>query len=467
MGLRSEFIALFRPWSFFSFKSTARGSAASSVLWTHAPWTIIDQSIISGFNFIIGLLLARTLGPTQFGLFTLGMMAIWFIQNLQVALVFAPMLSISPRIAAEHRPAYFGTVITHEIFIIGAAALVLVVGSVATNFVAGGGATRTLPLAIAAASTGVSLQDFMRRYFYSTSQPKKAAQNSGLGNGLQLAGLISLSLIRPLTVETAFLVIALASGTASLVGALRFERITLSRSGFLEITKRHWRLSKWLLASTLAHWASGNMYQVVAAAFLGPAAIGAMRAANLLLAAGNVILLTIDNHVQPTFSRLWRSEGIEVAVSHTIRFALAALVGIGFIAGVVVTVPSFWFHLLFGQQYIGYEWLVYIFAARYVLSALSNIGSSVLIVLEKTRYDFVVQFTTAIFTLVSAVPFLKYAGLIGAAAGIVVVDTIGAAMTTLYLVYLAKSEARTALLPVEESPIGVGELDVLQTDHEH
>jgi len=69
---------------------------------------IIDQVIVSGTNFFTGVLIARFLGPKEFGFFTLLWIVVLLFSNLQYALIIAPMMSIGPKQNHEDKPIYYG-----------------------------------------------------------------------------------------------------------------------------------------------------------------------------------------------------------------------------------------------------------------------------------------------------------------------------------------------------------------------
>src|SRR3546814_9068091 len=54
----------------------------------NANWVLADQSVVSGTNFITGVLLARFLGPEIFGLFVLLQAVILYVNSFQGALIF-------------------------------------------------------------------------------------------------------------------------------------------------------------------------------------------------------------------------------------------------------------------------------------------------------------------------------------------------------------------------------------------
>ena len=78
-------------------------------------WALADQAVISGVNFLTGILLARYLGLEGFGQFTLAWMAVLFVNALQHATIIAPMMSIGPKQPAADLPAYYGAVIVQQV----------------------------------------------------------------------------------------------------------------------------------------------------------------------------------------------------------------------------------------------------------------------------------------------------------------------------------------------------------------
>ena len=62
----------------------------------NARWALADQSVVSGANFVTGILLARFLGPEMFGLYVLLQAVLLYVNSFQGALIFQPMMSAAP-----------------------------------------------------------------------------------------------------------------------------------------------------------------------------------------------------------------------------------------------------------------------------------------------------------------------------------------------------------------------------------
>jgi len=87
-------------------------------------WAILDQALVSGSNFVSGILLARILGPDEFGRYVLAWTALLLIQALQHAGITSAMLSIGPREDGDRSSLYYGSmVVQHIVFLTGTTAV--------------------------------------------------------------------------------------------------------------------------------------------------------------------------------------------------------------------------------------------------------------------------------------------------------------------------------------------------------
>ena len=85
------------------------------VRYSHINWALADQTMVSGVNFLTGILLARYLGLEEFGRFTLAWMAVLFVNSLQSGLIVQPMMSIGPKQAEDETSAYYGAVVAQQL----------------------------------------------------------------------------------------------------------------------------------------------------------------------------------------------------------------------------------------------------------------------------------------------------------------------------------------------------------------
>ncbi len=82
---------------------------------SHLNWTLADQVMVSGVNFLTNILIARFLGLEDFGRFSLLWLLILLINSLQIALIISPMQSIGSQQSDQAAPSYYGAVLAQQL----------------------------------------------------------------------------------------------------------------------------------------------------------------------------------------------------------------------------------------------------------------------------------------------------------------------------------------------------------------
>src|SRR5882757_198478 len=77
-------------------------------------FAVLDQGLISGTNFTLGILLARWLSPSEYGIYALCFSAYLLISAIQQAIVLEPMSVLGPTQYQERYRAYVGTLVVMQ-----------------------------------------------------------------------------------------------------------------------------------------------------------------------------------------------------------------------------------------------------------------------------------------------------------------------------------------------------------------
>jgi len=133
-------------------------------IYKNINWTFADQAIVSGTNFLFGVLVARFVGVDEFGLFTLAWLLVSFVSMLQNALILSPMMSIGPKVTRSNEADYFSTVIIQQlVFSIFSSCLLFVL--LDFNFFSFiNNNLQKFALELSLASFFTQSQEFIRRY---------------------------------------------------------------------------------------------------------------------------------------------------------------------------------------------------------------------------------------------------------------------------------------------------------------
>lgn len=412
----------------------------------HVNWTMADQASVSAVNFLTGLLLARGLGITEFGIFSLAWVVVLFVFSLQFAMISAPMLSIAPKIEAAERPSYFGSVVLqHLLFTLATAMLVWVGAALSSHFYPTLGID-AYALPLMATTAAHQTRDFLRRQFYATHRHMAAFFIDAFSYGGQLAILVALFALEKLTIITALWTITGISTLAAFGASFWIGPLLFRLDDLLVVVKRHWRFSRWLGASALLNLFADQFLLVVSGAFIGPAAAGAMKAAQNLMGIAQLMFFALENIVPVRAGSYYHTGGIDALVAFMVRVTKWSASATALIVLTFCIYPEFWLQLIFGDQFVGYGILVRLYGIAFLLKAFGFAFGAGYYALEDTRPIFLAYTIATAAVALATYPLLKNFGVTGSAAGAVIFEVLMVSVVGLGFVSRVRRLRRSAVI---------------------
>ena len=263
-------------------------------------WGVVDQGVSSLGNFALGLLAAKGLGAERFGAFTLAYVTYGVVLNAARGLATDPLLV---RHSGERTPAWRRAVGVSAatgawVGVVGGALCVLVglalPQEVGLGFVA-----------LGIGMPGLLLQDAWRFAFFSSGHAWKAVVSDGLWAFLQLAGLAFLLVTGTASVFSCVLVFGGAATVAAAVGVWQV--------GFLPRWGGAWH---WVVANidlggrylieNVSISGARQLRFTALGGVTGLAAVGQVRAAEMLMGPFLVILMGMSQVAVPEASHILR-----------------------------------------------------------------------------------------------------------------------------------------------------------------
>ena len=281
----------------------ARLRARASGQAGHALVSTLDQAAVSGFNFLTGIIVARTVDIGSFGRFALVMIAVTLAQSVHNALITAPMMTIVGRRRGQSQ-SYFASLLVY------AALLSLGGGLLVAAFIGGLFAARgdaASPEFVAAAgcvAAAQNLQFTLRRLLFA-----RTAGAGALRMDLSRAGLFVLAAAawhygRGTTTVEELLWILAATAVATSLPALRHHLRAVRRGLHLgTVTRRHVPLSRWLLPVVLLTFGQEQAVWIIAGVMLGDTAMGGLRASQYLVGLVLLFLSSTENVIPVAAAR--------------------------------------------------------------------------------------------------------------------------------------------------------------------
>ena len=257
----------------------APDTPAPSPLWARTTWSIVDQAVSSATNFAVALVLARSLGPDEFGQFAIGF-AVWlFVDGVARPMLVQPYLVESATRPADDRAVAASHVAGSGTALGALAGAVVVVAAVAGPFDPSAG--RTL-LVLGVALPALVLQDVLRFVGLSMGRPDRVAANDLVWGIAQGVVLVVLWTTDTLTAATATAAWGGGAAVAAAVGTVQFATMPAFGRSTLRWTSATARVGGWFTVANLLGSTSTLAVTIITARRLGSEGAGALRAVQSL-----------------------------------------------------------------------------------------------------------------------------------------------------------------------------------------
>lgn len=364
----------------------------------------------------------------QYGIFALVYSFFLFIAGFHNALLLEPMSVLGPAQHKLHLKKYFGILLWIHAGVTLAAAVLF--------FLAGGTLLlihRSHLLSTALFGVGISLPCILllwllRRAFYVEHNPKGALIGNFLYGLCLIGALVVFQGFSILSLLSVFFIIGIASLVASSASfaQLKFQyekNYSIIKPQIKDVLSENWIYGRWVVAITVTHWLSGNIYYVFTASFLSLEETGIFRAMHNLVMPMSHFATALGLLFLPKISERLADKGISSLKKDVIRvtFAIVVFAGLYFFAISLLshTVVS----LLYGDKYSQAAWLIPFLAFAPFVAALGSGLQTGLRALQKPQALFAASCVSAVVTVLLGAALVHFWGLAGAAIGGIVSHT--------------------------------------------
>lgn len=424
-------------------------------------WGFADHAQISASGFIMTVLLARVLSPTDFGLYALAYTALISINQIQGALVNQPYTMLgAPKSGEDFHRYTTATLWTQVALALITAAATLLVAGIA--FMNDWGATGLI-FACAPATVAWQMQEYIRRVLYVRSHAAGVFFNDVISYSGQFLVIVLLWWTDRLTTISALTALTLTSLAGVLLGLWQIRAYLGANptwTGFLEIARSHWDFGKWLMGGNLAAWTSGRMYPVLAASFISVAVTGAMKAVQTILGPMNILTFALDPLLGPRAARAHAKAGIPALRTQVGRMQMFVIGTVGVYCLLVMILAEPILSIVYADQYTEYAWLLIIMAINYAFTAFRGPLSLALTVLGKTDAIFRARLAASVANLTLGIAAVWLFGVAGIGIGILLNGIMLQVVTWhFYLIYTDRASPFTISRRTRESGPGGAALE--------
>jgi O-antigen/teichoic acid export membrane protein len=397
--------------------SEGRGKFAKFRRWTtKGGLAILDNGLISGSNFLLGILLARWLSPDEYGAYALAFSIFILIGFLYQALLLEPLSVFAGSMFRDNLRGYLKKTLWIHWAISLPIGLAIGVGALIAKVV---GHSPVLPVALAGmaiATPCLCIHAMARRSFYLRLSPGPAAFGAAFYCAMVTGGMFFIHWRGWLTSFTAFLVMAVAALLSAGVMLIQLSSALPPATGepeLREIWGKHWEYGSWALATCVVGWIPNYVYIPLISTFSGMAAAGELRALMNLAAPVLQTYAALSMLFLPYAARVADEEGAEAATGLTRKLAMLFVAGAVVYWAVLIPLKHPLFQFLYAGKYMGSAYLIPLFGLETIVWSASLGPAIVLRGMKHPQSLFYANGAASIVALVVGIPATRYFALPG------------------------------------------------------
>jgi len=383
---------------------------------TKGGLAVLDYGLISGSNFVLGVLLARWLEPREYGAYALVFSFFILVGFLYQSLLLEPLSVFSGTLFHNNLRGYLKTSLTIHWTLSLLMCLILGAGAAATALF---GHSSLLAISLAGmtiATPFILAHGLGRRSFYLKLSPGPAAFGSVFYCVMVIGGVFLVFRMGWLSSFTAFLVMAAAALVSGIVMVFQLNAAldpAAGRPGLGDTWRKHWEYGRWALATCVVGWIPNYIYIPLISSFHGMAAAGELRALMNLAAPVLQTYAALSMLFLPYAARVQSETGRDKTSSLNRR--LAALFVMGSVAYWAVLIPlkQPLFHFLYAGKYLESAYLIPLFALETTVWS-ASLGPAILLrAMESPRSLFIANGAASLIAIIFGIPATRHFGLSG------------------------------------------------------
>ncbi len=394
-------------------------------------WALADQALISGTNFVTGVLTAKALAnnKAEFGVFSTIYACLLFANIFQSTLITQAHNVIGASRTGKAYRRYTSSTAFAQLLIV--LLQIVLAGGLAIISAARGWPATAMLVALIPSIVFWQFQEFIRRVLYTEHRYAGAFANDIVSYGGQMA-LIAVMYVAHARVgwhftgASALYALAVTSAAAVLLGAWQL-RHSLGGGVDRHDIEENWHFGKWLLGGELMGWASSLHMQVWwAALLLGTAVSADLRAVQILFGPTRVIAFFLSTILPIRFARTLHKHGVAGMRSQVRKAYIALIPMAGVYCLLLAAFPMPLLHLIYGPAYTddAAVSVLRLYAGCAFLTYMQMVVAAALTASRRTRVIFTSSVWGCVIALVMSPLCIPLMGADGAIIGIIITTLV-------------------------------------------
>lgn len=378
---------------------------------------LVDQAVVGATSLFTSLLVGRSEGPAELGLFAIGISMNLLAVSAQEALVTSPLTIFASRFKGGRRARYLGsTLAQYGVSAATFAVVWLLVGAVLACWRIGPPGTAEVILVLAFVTPAWLLREYARRVAFAELNTYVALIIGAVAATIQMGLLGGLAVAGEVSAVAALGAVGAASGlTAVCWLAVRRTGMQFARRQILATIDRHWRIGKWILAGQMADTIYNSSIPWILVFMRGKSEAGIYAACCMMVAFANPLVVSLNNVLTPRIANAYADGGRTEVRRVTWKVTRVVAVVVGAFCLFIMVSGGFLLTQFYGEPFRGNHLAIAILACAVLVHTLGMPVARALLVLEQSRLLFRVQLIGTAATYAGTLALLPSLGLRGVA----------------------------------------------------
>jgi len=330
-----------------------------------------DQAIVSGSNFLIGILISKLLGLEDLGVYAFAWMVLMMCSSLQQNFISIPMVNKYVAFQEGQSSQYLNKLFIVQVGVSLLLSMILFLLILIPLQIKFFDTLDHLVYVLPFLIFSFLMQDFTRRIFILKGELFKLLLADLLVNWSQVVFLIIFVNRNELTLMHILVFFTISYSVGFSFAIPDYFKKRISFKGISDISSQHWVTAKWLLASAILQWFAGNYFIISAGTTLGTESAGIIRIAQSLVGVMNIFFIALEFYVPPKAAIIYQKNGKKALIHYITRITFFGTLLCLLFTGVLIFTSGSILTFLYGSNYEQYNTIIIAFSAFYIIVFLS------------------------------------------------------------------------------------------------
>lgn len=367
----------------------------------------IDQALLSGLNFLISIILIKSISKSEYGYYSIFFSITLFMGSIQNAIINTPLAVLLITKKGDDKRKYVGSLFFGQNLFLIPFAVIGIIGALISFYFNFLNSTLTaIVIAISLSFSGILLREFLRAYFFAEEIPKTVL----IIDILYIATIIVLGFLAYVFLQLNVAIIFFLMGFSSFLVGIFFinkDKWSFSRHDISSSYSENWKFGKWALFGVTVTHIQTYSYLYLLGIIVSSVAVADVSAARLLLMPLILVQEGWSKVIIPHGSKLREENRLPRLFKEQIAISIAFIIIVLFLVFLLLLLKPILLNVLLSGKYLHSFDYIFFWGSIFAIGFIALNASFGLQILKNFELISKINFVTMLITLILAY-FLIY-----------------------------------------------------------